>query len=577
MMKMYEDKRIIVIIPGRGGSKGIPRKNIRLLNGKPLISYVINTAINSNLVDDVVVTTDDDEIGFIAEKYGANVVKREGVLASDEVTLDPVIHDCLIKYEKEMNKTYDYVICIQPTSPLLKINTLETAIKKIIQENKDNIISVVNDTHLNWGYNEENHSYYPLYEKRVNRQYLPKSFKETGAIFITKREYVKENSRLGKNITLLEVSPEESIDIDSYLDWWVAEKIMKRKKIIIKTDATNEIGTGHVYRGLNIASRITDHEVIFLLNKNKQLGIDIINNYNYPYITHEGENNTEKEHNNENKDKKEYDKYDNEYNEIIEKINQYNPDIVINDFLNTTKPYMEALKEKNYFIVNFEDMGEGSELADILFDALNEHRIPKDNLYSGYKYYILRDEFLYHKEKEIKKEVNDILISFGGTDPNDLTRKTLKAIEKTDYKENITVILGLGYKDKKGIVDEYKDSKNIKIYENVKNISDYMYQSDLVFTSAGRTMYEVSSLTTPCVCLAQNERELSHLFGNAENGIINLGLGSEISEKELIKQISNIIKDYNLRCEMSKRMSSIDLSNGFKNIYTIIKERYKFN
>jgi CMP-N-acetylneuraminic acid synthetase/spore coat polysaccharide biosynthesis predicted glycosyltransferase SpsG len=547
---MYKNKKIIAIIPGRGGSKGIPRKNVRLLNKNPLISYVINTAKASEFIDDVVVTTDDDEIESIAKKLGVNTIKRSGKLAKDDVTIDPVIFDALNRYEKEKQCNYDYVITIQPTSPLLKVDTLNNGIKKIINENSDNLISVVNDSHLNWGYDEENRKYYPLYEKRVNRQYLPKSFKETGAIFIGKSEFISENSRLGNNINLLEMSVEESIDIDSYLDWWVAEKLINRKKIIIKTDASKKIGTGHVHRGLSIASKLTDHKVIFLLDENKPLGIEIVKNYNYPYITHD-ENN------------------------LIKIISNFSPDIVINDFLNTTKNYIKELKNKNYFVVNFEDIGEGSKYADIVFDALNEHRIPRKNLYSGHKYYILRNEFLYYNpHRKINKEVKNILITFGGTDPNDLTRKILYSLSKSNYKNNITVILGLGCTDKKGIIEEFNSYDNIEIFEDVKNISEYMYNSDLVFTSAGRTMYEVASLAIPCICLCQNKRELTHLFGNAENGLINLGLGNEISEKEIVSCISNVLNNYDLRCEMNKRMKTIDLTNGFDNIINLITSHY---
>ena len=84
-----------------------------------------------------------------------------------------------------------------------------------------------------WGYDEKNKRYFPLYKERVNRQYLPKAFKETGSIFATKREFVTENSRLGDNIGLIEISKQESIDIDNYEDWWVAERILKKKKILI--------------------------------------------------------------------------------------------------------------------------------------------------------------------------------------------------------------------------------------------------------------------------------------------------------------------------------------------------------
>ncbi|MBR5503381.1 MAG: UDP-2,4-diacetamido-2,4,6-trideoxy-beta-L-altropyranose hydrolase [Methanobrevibacter sp.] len=565
---MYKDNKILVVIPARGGSKGIPRKNIRLLGKKPLIAHTIEMGKASKYVDDLIVTTDDNEIKFISEKFGAETVIRDGKLAEDSIPLDPVIYDAAIKKEEKSNERYDVVITVQPTSPLLKTKTLDLAIETLLNPNPDNefydtIISVVDDRHLSWGYDEENKKYYPLYKERLNRQYLPKAYKETGSIFATKREFVRENSRLGENIGLIEISKQESIDIDNYEDWWVAERILNKKKILIKADASHEIGTGHIYRGLSIASKLVNHEVIFLLDEAQELGIEIVKNNNYPFITHNSKKGEGKDADNKAKE------------EIIDKIVEYDPDIIINDILNTNSKYTKALRDKGYFIVDFEDVGGGVKYAHLVFDALYEHKIPLKNLYSGHRYYILKDEFYYQSFKKIDKEVKRILLTFGGTDPNNLTEKTLEAILESKYKGEIEIILGLGYSKKEEIQDKYKDNDRISIYENVKNMSEHMYNADLIFTSAGRTMYEIASLGVPCICLCQNERELSHIFGNIEHGFINLGLGSNVSKEDIIQTLENTIDDYELRVEMNKRMGEVDLKHGFDNIKKLIKREYK--
>ena len=576
---MYKDNKILVVIPARGGSKGIPRKNIRLLGGKPLIAHTIEMGKASEYVDDIVVSTDDNEIKFIAEKFGAETIKRDGKLAEDSIPLDPVIYDATIQKEKEMDEKYDVVITVQPTSPLLKTKTLDLAIETLLNpinndqecdgeniagsEYYDTIISVVDDRHLSWGYDEESKKYFPLYKERVNRQYLPKAYKETGSIFATKREFVTENSRLGDNMGLIEISKQESIDIDNYEDWWVAERILKKKKILIKADASHEIGTGHIYRGLSIASKLVNHEVVFLIDEAQPLGIEIVSNNNYPYITHNSAKWEGKEAETLAKE------------ELIEKIVEYDPDIIINDILNTNSKYTKTLRDKGFFIVNFEDVGGGVKYAHMVFDALYEHKIPLKNLYSGHKYYILKDEFYYQSFKEIKEKVNKVLLTFGGTDPNNLTEKVLESILESPYENQIEVILGLGYANKKEIQEKYKDNERIEIYENVKNMSEHMHNADLIFTSAGRTMYEIASLGVPCICLCQNERELSHIFGNAEHGFINLGLGSEVSKEEIRETFENAIEDYQLRCEMNRRMGEVDLKHGFDNIKRLIRNEYK--
>lgn len=545
---MYKNKSILVCIPARGGSKGIPRKNLRLMNGKPLISYTINAALNSKLVDKVIVSTDDEEIKQTAIKYGANVIDRDSKIAEDSIPLDPVIYDAVSKSELLEGVKYDIVLTVQPTSPLLKTETINNIIEKICDnEEIDTIISVMDDRHLSWTRDKDGNAK-PKYEKRLNRQYLPEEYRETGAVLATRRNCVTEKSRIGEKVDLFVVSKDESTDIDAYEDWWVAEKLLKRKKIVIRVDATNEIGTGHIYRQLYIASRIMDHEVKFVLNAEKKLGIDIVNRYNYPNIVCSDDG--------------------------IKEILELKPDIVINDILNTDEKYIKKLKENDIFVINFEDMGDGARYADLVFNALYEYKMPLSNIYGGYKYYLLRDEFKSYESKVINKDVSNILITFGGTDPNNFTEKVLSTI-KDNKNINITVILGLGYKYKNEFKEKYKDIDNIKVIEFVKDISTYMYNSDLVITSGGRTMYEVASLGIPCIVLCQNERELSHLFGHAGNGIINLGLGEHINEAIIKSTINEVIENYELRLEMNKKMKNIDLTNGFNNIMNVVTEKYK--
>ena len=546
---MYKGRRVIVVIPARGGSKGIPRKNLRLLNGKPLIYYTINLALKNELVDKVVVTTDDLEIANVSRRFGATIINREAHISSDNVTLDPVIYDAINRYEEKEKSKYDVVITVQPTSPLLKDETLSNAIRTLIDNDCDTVMSVCDDRHLAWGIDESG-KFIPKYKERLNRQYLPKEYRETGAILATKRRFVSENSRFGKKIHLIEVDKKESIDIDTYEDWWIAERILKRKRIVIRTDATNEIGTGHVYRQLYLASRIMEHEVIFLMDNSKSLGIEIVKKNNYPIVTFEGE--------------------------CFEKISELKPDIVVNDILDTTLDYMEYFKEKNIYTINFEDLGEGAKIADIVFNALYDYKIPLKNIKMGYEYYVLRDEFKEFNKKQIKEKVEKILITFGGTDPNNYTEKILNLLSCYNESIYIDVILGLGYKEKEYIKNKYKDSRNIRVVDSVTNISDYMYDSDIVITSGGRTMYEVASLGIPCMVLCQNERELTHLFGNAGNGFLNLGLGKYLNDGIIKNNLIELINNHSMRVEMNERMCSINLENGFENIMAVVKKDYLY-
>ena len=549
---MFNNNKILVVIPARGGSKGIPRKNIRLLDNKPLISYSIGIAKSSEYVDDVVVTTDDSEIALLSEKFGASVIRRSEDLSRDDVPLDPVVYDAMVKKEKLALDEYDIVITLQPTSPLLKPETLDSAIEKFEDFGVDSVLSVVDDRHLSWGYDENNDRYFPNYIERKNRQFLPKDFRETGAILASRRQFVNEMSRLGTNIDLIEVSREESVDIDNYEDWWIAENYLQKKRIAIVVNAYDEIGTSYIYRCLSIASKLVFHDVLFLLDEAHQLGIDIIENYNYPLQLYDGKD------------------------DLVNKLREYSPQIVINDILDTSEEYISILKEEGYFVVNFEDLGTGTKVADVVFDALYEHEIgQQSNIFTGYKYYVLRDEFYFQPKKIITQKVNNVLIAFSGTDQNNLTEKVLESILSTNFDGRINVVVGVGYDDVEGLVEKYEYNPAIQIYKNVPNIGEFMFKADVVFTSAGKTMYEICSLGVPTICLCKDEREVTHVFANESNGFINMGLGEAVEKQEIIETFIKVVNDYELRVEMNKKMLAIDLKNGFENVWSVISEEYR--
>lgn len=544
------EKKIIVIIPARGGSKGIPRKNIRLLAGKPLISYTIESCRASKYIDRVIVSTDDDEISYVASKYGADVLRRPETLALDHIPLDPVIYYAIIELENTEKEFYDIVITVQPTCPLLSSDTIDEAIKTFIKRDVDTLLSVMDDRHLSWTKIKD--KYVPNYTERKNRQYLTPNFRETGGIVITKRRFLTDTTRFGEKVEVFELTKAEAIDIDNEMDWWVAEKILKRRKILIRVDGYKEIGLGHIYRTLLLANRLIDHELIFVLEAKSDIGIQLIkaNNYRVESFT--------------------------TLRKFDDIIGNYKPDIIINDILDTSSEYIEYLKSKNLFIVNFEDMGQGAQNANLVINALYNEKYPSSNHYWGKDYYCLREEFFLLKSKPINIEVKNILITFGGTDANDYTRRVLEIISKLNLADvNIVVITGLGYENMDVLREESKNlGINIELLQDIRYISKYMYEADIAITSAGRTVYELASIGTPTIVLAQNNRELRHTFACADNGIINLGLGYEVANDEIIEAILRLINDYGLRLKCSQLMLNNDLKSGVTRVINLIFNEY---
>ena len=538
---------ILLVIPARGGSKGIPRKNLRLLNNKPLIYYSIQTALSSRYNLDIYVSSEDDEILNSASQFGVNIHKRDKNIADDKSTLDPVIYACYQYAKKSKNKDYNYIITMQPTSPLLKRNSLDNAIEIMINNPEiETMIAAKDDTHLSW--RKEENRFLPNYTERVNRQYLIPSFTETGAFFITRKDIITSSNRIGRNVELYLLKNGEEIDIDTYEDWNLCEYHLQRKHILFVVTGNNIVGLGHVYNTLLLANDILNHDITFLVDKDSKLAHEKISSKNYPVYIQKDEN-------------------------ILVDIIKINPNIIINDRLDTNEKYMNSLKKENYKIINFEDLGTGTQKADLVINAIYPEKQVLPNHYFGQDYFILRDEFIYSKQKEIKLEVQNILITFGGVDPNNYTKKVIETIY--DYcKDNniiITVIAGFGYK-KYNSLENYQ---NIIIKQNVMNISRYMLNADLIFTSAGRTTYEIASICTPTIVMAQNERELTHFFASSKYGFLNLGLGYNLEASQIYNTFTELVKSYESRKYMSELMKKINLKDGRKVVNKLIQNVIK--
>ncbi|MGM0843670.1 MAG: cytidylyltransferase domain-containing protein [Bacillota bacterium] len=537
---------ILVIIPARGGSKGIPRKNVRLMCGKPLISYSIENALGSEFNLDVVVSTDDVEIARIAEIYGARSIKRPDYLATDQVTLDPVINHALLEMEKDKEVSYDYVVTMQPTSPLLKSHTLDSAIKYFIHSNFDTVLSGINRPHLSW--TEINGEFTPTYKERLNRQYLPKNLLETGAFVITKREFVTELSRLGPSVTIYEVPENESIDIDTPQDWWVAEKELSKKSILIRTEGYAEIGLGHIYRCILLAHNLIDHDVIFVISSRSDIGIKKIQESHFKYHIIEGDT------------------------DIKGLINEYQCDILINDILDTTKEYIQYCKGLGVRVVNFEDLGSGAPFADAVINDLYEQRNDYKNHYWGSSYYCIRDEFLLAKPVEFNEEVKEVLVIFGGTDPSNMTNRLFRVIKAIENKHiHYTFIVGMGYKHTEELATAASNSDlNIEVVKDVRRMTEFMSNADIAISSQGRTMLELASMAVPTILLAQNEREQHHEFGYLKNGFLNLGLGNQVEDRTIKETLLWLINSPQIRKQMNDQMLKKDLKSGVKRVVNLI-------
>lgn len=541
--------KTLIVIPARGGSKRIPRKNVRIMCGKPLICYSIENAKSLredlNMDVDVAVSTDDDELGGIVKSRGVEVIARPKELATDKVTLDPVIYHAVCYMEDKHAVKYDTVITMQATSPTLKADTIKRAIQFFEASDYDTIISATNKPHLSWGVKDG--VIVKNYEKRLNSQELPPNYLETGGFLITRRHCVSDSGRIGENVNIFEITEDEAIDIDTYSDWVLAENILKRKKIMFRTVGKRQVGMGHVYRCLTMAYKLTGHELLFAVSKDSDIGIEKIKESNFPVVELENEE---------------------EFEQILAK---EQPDILVNDILDTTVEYMQMVNKYVKRVVNFEDVGAGAKYADAVINALYEKGDKLHNEYYGSKYFCIRDEFLEETPKEFSEEVENVLIIFGGADPSDLTGRLYdicKVLHSKHQGVKFHFLLGFAYPFADQIVTD--EDNNIFVYKDVKRVSSYMSKMDLAITSQGRTVYELASMGVPSIVLAQNEREAEHVFAGIQNGFINLGLGDRTDALTIISTVQWLISTPNVRKEMRKLQLSKDFSKGHERVIKLI-------
>ncbi|MCR4908068.1 MAG: UDP-2,4-diacetamido-2,4,6-trideoxy-beta-L-altropyranose hydrolase [Lachnospiraceae bacterium] len=541
--------KLLVVIPARGGSKRIPRKNVRLMCGLPLVLYsVYNAASLSGEYDcDVVVSTDDEELEYIVQNECTMVIRRGEELSGDEVTLDPVIYDALIKAEEAKGCKYDVVITMQATSPTLKRETLSAAVRFFLEGGFDTVISVVNKPHLSWKKDEEG-NIVKNYDERLNSQLLPANFLETGGFVISGRDSVTERSRIGEKISVFEVSPAEAVDIDSDDDWIAAEAILKRRKILFRLVGQRVLGTGHIYRCLSLAARLIGNEVLLVTDEASDIGIEKLRESNFPF---------------------EIVKDEGAFEEILKR---FRPDVVVNDVLNTSREFVRMERKYTSRIVNFEDEGEGAAEADAVINALYEHHINKlSNVYEGPDYYFIRDEFLIEQPGEFSEKCRNVLILFGGSDPSDLTGRLYEICQVLHDKKKEAAfhfLTGIGYAHKDKIVSI--PSKNIFVHHDAKRVSRYMKEADLAITSQGRTIYELASMGVPAIVLAQNEREAEHVFAGIRNGFINLGIGSRTDAITIIQTIQWLMNTPNVRREMRNIELTKEFARGQKRVIDLI-------
>lgn len=229
--------KILAIIPVRGGSKGVPGKNIKLLDGKPLLAYTSEIALQSKQLTEVIVSTEDEPIGEVAKSLGVQVpFMRPMALAQDDTpTIDVLIH--ALEWYENQTIFFDAVCLLQVTSPIRTLEFLDKAIEKFMASDCDSLVSVQKvpheyNPHWTFEVNAEGNLKIATGEAEIipRRQELPTAYHRDGSIYITKTDVLlKEHSLYGKSTAFIESEPDFYVNIDTMEDWEKAEEMIQKK------------------------------------------------------------------------------------------------------------------------------------------------------------------------------------------------------------------------------------------------------------------------------------------------------------------------------------------------------------
>ena len=522
------------------GKKDVSKQNLRLVNGKPLLYYVLKTSLKCNNCY-TIISTDSDEVKQYAKFYQVPVLDRSKKLTKDDTKLEEIAVDALNKLEKKGLK-FKKCLILHPHFPLIKKETIQKFFSNLNEK-----VSVL------YGYEKEPDDVFGTVNKKFELKDASKTtVKIKKIVSYNCQKLFREKNR--KRVFGLEISPDEIFSPRNYHDFASLESVMKRKKIVVRVDADINIGLGHVYNMLTILNNIRNEDILIIMKADKNLGLKKFKEhlYNVKCISN-----------------------DKEFWKIVR---DFKPDIVFNDILNTTTNYIKKLKNRGIFVVNFEDLGEGRKFADLVFNPIFENKKQLKNEFYGSNYACVREEFRVFKRKKIRKNIEKIAITLGGIDKNNNTLKIISIIKKFKLLKNvrIEVILGLGFKHKKKLlqlIKEMNSDYNIKIIEKVDLLSKHLIDCDFVITANGRTVFEIASLNIPIISLSVNKREQQHNFVRK----FDVGYHLDFS-KNTADELKNSIKsmmNFSIRNKKIKNLEKQNLRKGNSRVISKIMSEFE--
>ena len=574
---------IIGIIQARTGSTRLPGKVLKRICDKPILELLIERIKESKLVNGIVIATtdkkNDDSIAELAKRLGVNYYRgsEDDVMGrfyeaakkfnadvflritSDNILMDPLTMDEMIKVHIEKNSEYTHIENLSFVAPeVVDFKAFEKAAKM-----------------TNTPHNREHVT--PFFRLRpdlfrVNK--LPHNFnglrKEFRLTIDTQEDFnlLKEiYSRLYREGEIIALKDVYSL-LDSSHELLEINKRISQKNyavnILFRVDGNNELGLGHVYRCMNLAKEFKENvKIRFLMKEHTDVNALVGKQFEVDVISPDGKN---------------------EFQKTSEVIEGFEPDIVITDLLRTSEKYLKHIKDSGVTLVTIDDLNEIKFCSDMIINgSVVEKYWNYDSLlpepFLGPKYMILKREFseINKKPRTINREAKRILVSMGGSDPSVLAPKGLNALNEVHGDFEVVLVQGAAYEDG-GQLEKAKKSfsKKLIIRQHVENMGELMFNCDLAITSAGIIVYELACSGTPAIAMSQVDSQTDTAKAMEKNGtLIDIGSGKAVSEEEIKKAVSALMENYELRQEMSVKGKKLVDGLGASRVMDAIISKYK--
>lgn len=534
-------ERLTVLIPALKKTVAFQDDLVKKLAGITLIQRAIDKAVELGVTrEEIHLLTDSEEIRLIAERNGVGCYWEPGLILNVKLLGSKVY-----RYLGRAAKASDYTVVLSPYAPLLPVELIRRAVKTL-GENQQDVLKPIKEIRRQQLFDLDGQNDIETIFEVSHEAYKV----ESRAFMVLESQVISSMRKHSPQVMMWDVG-EGVFEIASFQDWWVCEKLLQRKRIVFRVVGSKEIGMGHIYRALTLAHEITDHEVRFVCDEESLVATNKLAGYDYWLGV--------------------YPK-----SEILEKIIELAPDVVVNDILNTAKEDVETLRKHGIHVMNFEDLGAGAQYADCTVNELyDEAVIPGERIHWGHKYFILRDEFQGARRHRFSQKVQSLLITFGGTDQNDLTRKTLRSILPYCKKEGIKVyvVTGGGYPYINELEEEiaYLQGVDIEYSHATGVMSHIMEKSQIAITSNGRTVYELAHMNIPAIVISHHEREQTHLFANEENGFLPVGVyQGDKTLRDVCSLLEELVENHSLREEMFSKTAKFNFGKNKEKVIKMI-------